>query len=213
MWVTVIVGWILAGASGIRSLAQAVANAIQAFWNNLVAIFAAWVKAFQHLGAGAGWAWSSFTVLMLSIPNAVIWLLIVKIPGALQEAKNYAVTLGASIINQLVAYAETRLAWLYNLAQLWVNSLRSYVDTWLGWVRSKFVDVINLLNDVAKRVYALLTSPRVLADWVAGEIIAAVFRWALGNAEALARWAFARLLAATMAGASLAEHIIVDMFM
>jgi hypothetical protein len=212
-WVPVIVSWILAGASGLRSLATAVANAITAFWQNLVAMFMAWVKAFGNLMGAAGWLWSSFTVFVVSLVNWSRYMLLVRIPATLLAAEQYAESVGQAILNEAVDYARNWINYLYNLAYTLKTEVQSYVDTWLNWIRGQISDITTTLVDVARRVYALLTDPRALADWVAGEIIAAVFRWILGNAEALTRWAFARAITGALSGVAIVEQIIVDTFM
>lgn len=199
--------------SGLTDLANQVRNAITNAVNSFIAEFVAWANAFRYLLGKGVWTFEegyhfvrSFTGMMLRL--ALVWL-----PNQL-----YKVTVDAA------HYAEYLAGVVQNIATALYNQAIAYaaqaVNALTSWVWGQLTAIVTALNhwiavlaDVAPRVYALLTDPRALADWIAGNIVQAIFRWALANAETLARLALAAIIPAMVTGASIIEQIITDIWL
>lgn len=201
------------GYSGLVDLANDIRKAISDAVNSLLSIFVGWVQAGYHLLTGA----ANFVVALSSMISALIRfalrVAVVYIPNAVASALNQAVAWTEHRIADVVAFVQQQVAQVVALARQLYDDLRAWTIGQVTNIIRYIHDIVTLLNDVANRVYALLTNPRALADWVAAELIGAVWRWVKGNADALVRLALTSAVSAAVSAASLIEQVIADVFL
>lgn len=208
-----IVPIIIGGAGSVRSLASATVEAFRKLIDLIFGTFARWASALWWFGIGVAGAYNGFIDFIAALGNWALVLLLYTLPNRIANAVNTART-----------YADIIAGSLRNLIRSTVDSVVTWVRGEIGklsaWATAEFRVVIDnldrawrLLTATAARVAQLLTNPRALADWIAGFIIQATFRWLLGNAEALARWALAVAIRGAVGFAAVAERIIVDIFL
>lgn len=201
------------GYSGLTDLANDIRRAIANLANLFVGQFVAWVAAGVNLWNAVGNFSYGLVAMLLSMLGFVRRVALVYIPNATASAVNQAFTWTEKRIADAVRYTEQRVAEVTAWAAQAFNDLRTWATGQVAAILSYIHNIATLLNDVAKRVYALLTNPRALADWVAGELIGAIWRWATGNADALARLALGMAVSGALKLAGVLERVISDVFL
>lgn len=199
--------------SGVQSLFDGLKQAFDALTNWLTSTFKRWVNAFIHVVQMTEWAAGSILRLGQSVIAMGLRLGLHYLPALAQTAINDALTLARRELNAVRDLLAAAINDAMNLARTLVNELRQAVVDGFNWFTGMIAGILDRLVAVERWVYNLLTHPRALADWISGEIVGAVYRWALGSAEALARWAFGLAVRGALASASLLERIIADIFM
>lgn len=211
--ITWLVTLFVAGYGSLTQLANAVRQAFVDFFNTLVGIFVSWVNSAHHLVNAMQYTYGGAVDLLVSLMNLGRRIVLVYVPNlinsALDEAHKYAEWIAGTVLSE----ARNLFNQAVNLAQSLVNSVYNFAWTQITNLVNVVNNVINLLNTVARKVFALLTDPRALADWVAGEMIGALYRWALGAAEALTRLFFAMAVSGALKFASVVETILSDIFL
>ena len=201
------------GPNTVADLSRRVLNMVNAFIAWLIGMFVRWVfaavlllYAFIHLATGVA-------DYVIAVEGAVFRILYVRLPVALANAAQAAAHYAESLFSQAVGLARSLVSEAIALARSLVGQLTAYVLAEVANIAGRIADIVRLLNTVATRVSQLLTDPRALADWIAGAIVQAVFRWVVGNAEALARWGLSVAIRGAIGAAGLLEQVIVDVFM
>lgn len=200
-------------ASSVQDLANKVWTAITNLKNVLVDLFVHWVWSVIYLMQAAGHLAGGVIEFLGAVRWKLDGILVVWLPNAIASALNTAEAYAGRLINDLRGYVDALVTNAIHLAQQLIGDLSAWARAQVASIVDTVNRVITLLNDVARRVYQLLTDPRALADWVAGNIVQAVFRWIVGNAESLARWGFSVAIRGAIGAAGLLEQVIVDLFM
>lgn len=206
-------GWFARGWAGLNDLASAVRQAILNAVNQLIAAFLTWVSTATYVAMAAVYAWQAiirFTIALYQFGGRLIF---VRLPTLAAKSLADAVDYTERRIGDVVNFIYARVAEVVNLVRQLVGDLRSWAVAQITNIIQYIHDIVTLLNYVAKRVIALLTNPDALADWVAGSIISAVYRWAVGRADTLARWAFNGAITGALKFVDIVERIIADVFL
>lgn len=211
--VTWLVTLFTAGYGSLAQLANAVRQAFVDFFNGLVQIFVSWVNSAHHLVNAMQYTYGGAVDLLVSLMNLGRRIVTVYVPNLVNSALDAAHKYAEWIAGTVLSTARVLFREAVDAAQSLANSVYNFAYTQIHNLIDVVNNVIGLLNTVAKRVFALLTNPRALADWMAGEIVGAVYRWALGSAEALARLAFNLAVSGAIKFAGVLEHVISDVFM
>lgn len=208
-----LIPWFARRWSGISDLAAAVRDAIKQLVDTFVNAFIRWALAIAYDYTALVSLYSAGINYLAALRDYAAWLVLVRLPGLTAYAIATAVTWAGQQIFLTWQRIDAVVIMLRNEASA---AVRSIVDWARGQLAAAF-DAISrlwtLATETAKWVFNLLTNPQALADWIAGHIVQAVWRWALGQSEALARWAFARAIHGALFLASLAEQLIVDIFL
>lgn len=205
--------WFGRGWAGITDLANAVRDAIANALNQLIGQFVGWVNAARYFVMSCAYAWRGLVALVVSLANFARRVLFVAIPTAAANALNQASRYAEWLVGQAAQLAWILYSDALNFAIGLANDVRAWALAQLSAIIGRLNSVIVLLNTVARLVLALLTNPSTMADWIAGSIVQAVYRWALGRAELLARWAFNGAVTGALRFVDVAERIITDMFL
>lgn len=199
--------------TSVQDLANKVWTAITDLKNVLVDLFVHWVWSVIHLMQGVGHLAGG----VLAFLGAVRWkldgILVVWLPQAIARAINTAVSYTDRLIADVRGFVVAEINAAVSFARQLVNALAAWAQAQVASIVDHIGKIVALLNAVARLVAKLLTDPRAMADWIAGNIVQAVFRWIVGNAEAIARWGFSMAIRGAVGAAGLLEQIIVDVFM
>lgn len=201
------------GYSGFVDFANDVRNAITNAIQILINQFVAWTTAGINLLNATGNLVSAILGFSGTLVNLLFRFALVYIPNAIASAVSQAFTWTEHRFADAVNFAQQRIAEVIAWAQQAYNDLRTWITGQVASIIAYIHDMAVLLNDVARRVYALLTNPRALADWVAGEIIGALWRWVVGNADTLARLVLGMAVSGALKLAGLLEQVIADVFL
>lgn len=201
------------GFSGLADLANEIRNALTNLVNSFIATFVSWVSAALYLFQASVNFVVALSSLLVSLVNWALRATFVYFPRAVAQAVGDAFTWTEKRYADAIGWINRRIADVIAWAAQLYNDLRSWAVGQVAAIIDWIHNIATLLNDVAKRVYALLTNPRALADWVAGEIIGALYRWALGAAEALGRLFFRFAVSAAIKFADVVEQVIADIFL
>lgn len=208
-----LVGWFARRWSSISDLAAAVRDAVKQITDTFVAAFIRWALAVAYIYNSLVGLYSAGINFLAALRDWVLWMVLVHVPALAAWALAEAVTWAGQQIYLTWQRIDAVIVMLRNEASA---AVRSIVD----WARGQFAaafDAISrlwtLATETAKWVFNLLTNPEALADWIAGHIVQAVWRWMLSQSEALARWAFTRAIHGALFLAGLAEQLIADIFL
>src|SRR5512138_1419941 len=205
-----IVNHVLGAARSIGRLAQSVADAFSTLWGNLTAAFGRWVIYFALL-VDRTWrtaiAAGNFAV---ATGATFVWWAVTKLPHELASLVNTVKAYVATAIGVAVKTVSHLVDLARGFAQSLVDALRAVLTAAISAVTADLRKAWSLLLATAKLVYALLTNPAVMAEWIAGVIVQAVWRWGRAHMEALVRLALASALRVTIGAASVIERLIAD---
>lgn len=201
------------GYSSLKDLANDIRNAITNAVNAFISVFVGWVSAGVDIVQSVFYAYGGFVQYLGALARFGGRILYGVVPALLAKAFDSAVSYVERRVTDVFNYVVQRVAEVIAWAQQAYNDLRTWAAGQVTSILAYIHDMVVLLNDVAKRVYALLTNPRALADWVAGEVIGALWRWAVGNADALARIALGMALSGAIKLAGVLEQVIADVFL
>lgn len=180
---------ILATASGLKALGDAVWQRIQQVYNLIVTVGIAVRLGWGFLLATVKYKFSRLIDLARQGYLTFYWLIWIRIPQVANSVIDFSIEWAANAI--LIAKREitetVRLfaAWAKQvLADLW-NSLVK-----LGtWALNEITEIRNLLGRVTDLVFMLLTSPERMAKWLLWALVREAIRFADDNAEQLLDWA------------------------
>lgn len=206
-------GWFARGWSGLDDLANAVRDAITNAINQLVGQFVAWVDAFWFLVTAFGYTGGGLLDFVGSMFSFGRRLIFIVIPAAAANALNSASRYAEWLVGQAVALVRQLVAVAVDTALRLAADVRQWAQGQITAILGYIQRISALLNTVAHLVLSLLTNPVALADFVAGSIVQAVYRWASGRAELLARWAFNGAVVGALRFVDVAERIIADLFL
>lgn len=205
--------WFSRGWAGLNDLGNAVRDAITNAINQLIGQFVSWVDACWFLVTAFGYTGGGVIAFTVSLFNFGRRLFFVVLPAAAASALLQAERYAEWLVGQAVALARQLAIDAINTARQFASEVRQWAQAQMSSIIDYVNRVSTLLNTVAHLVLSLLTDPAALADWVAGSIVQAVYRWALGRAELLARWAFNGAVAGALRFVDVAERIIADLFL
>jgi len=207
-WIRGIIGNIIGGA---REIANAAVQAIVTFVDMLTATFARWLNAFGLMKDAAAAAATAALLVMVEVFVTAAWTVITKLPHAIAVAVDTVRSWAAALIRDLSNLVRGLVDAAIRLARQLVGDLQRLVTGWVNSIWDNLSKAVRLLNTVATRVFGLLTDPKALANWVAGAIVQAVFRWGVANATYLARLFLGGIMLATFKGAAVIEKVIADL--
>lgn len=205
--------WFSRGWAGLGDLAGAVRQAIANALGQLVSRFLTWQNAMVYTALSAAHAWQALIRFLIALSGFAGRLVFVRLPAIAVKVLADAAAFTERRIGDVVNFVQASVDNALNLTRQLYGDLRSWATAQLRSIIDTLSNVWTLLQTVAHRVFDLLTDPRALADWIAGHIVQAVYRWALGNAELLARWAFNGAVTGALRFADIAERIIADIFL
>lgn len=197
----------------LTELADTVRDAVKAAFDTVVGQFIRWAQSAGYMVNAAHYLYDGVVDYVIALRWFATRLIVLRVPLLIAQA-----------VTGLADWAGQQLAALRELATgLFAQGIqvaRQLIDALASWVTGQIFAIVDtlsravtLLADVARRVYTLLTDPRALADWIAGHIIQATFRWILGNAEMLARLALQWAIRGALFGAATIEQIITDIWL
>ena len=205
-----IVSHVLGAARSIARLAQSVADAFSTLWGNLTAAFGRWAVYFVLL-VDRTWrtaiAAGNFAV---ATGATFLWWAVTKLPHELAVLVNTVKAYAATLVNAAVKTVSHLVDLARAFAQSLVDTLHALLMAAINAVIADVRKAWTLLLATAKLVYAMLTNPVVLAEWLAGVIVQAVWRWGRAHMEALVRLALASALRVTIGAATVIERLIAD---
>lgn len=199
--------------SGLADLASEVRQALALLISTFVSQFIAWVDAAVYAAQAAYNLWAALVAMLVSLLKFGYRLMVVYLPNVALTAFTNSVSYVERRVADLINFIYARIAEVIALAQQLYLDLRSWAIGQVTAIWNRITQIVTLLDAIADRVIALLFDPRALADWVAGAIVGAVWRWTVGNASTLARIALASAVSSTVSLASLLEQIITDVFL
>lgn len=198
---------------GITDLANTVRDAIKTAMDMLVGQFVRWAQSAGFMVNAAHYLYDGVVDYVVALRWFAVRMVVLTIPLLISQAVTNVASWASRELAALRQLVNSLYTQALQVARQWVDALTAWT---LGQLRV-IIDTLNravtLLTDVARRVYALLTDPRALSDWIAGHIIQAVFRWILGNGEALARLALQWAIRGALFGAATLEQIITDIWL
>lgn len=197
----------------LTTLAVTLVNAIKAVTDTFVSVFFRLVTAFGYVGRMAYWLFQAGEGLAGETILAFIRLGTVILPGLLARVLSQAVDFTRAVINDLRNLLLAAINDVRNLASALISELRAQVVGWVNYLSAFAAKTWDLLVAVANRVTQLLTDPRALADWLAGNIVQAVLKWAAGNATTLTRLFLQGAIRGAVGIAALLERVIADVFL
>lgn len=204
---------IVNGPNTVAELAKRVWNMMSTFIAWLIGLFVLWVSAMVILFYACVHLSTGVAEYVIAVEGAVFRILYIRLPLSIANAAQAAAHYAETLFGQAVTLARSLLTQAVDLARTLFGQVLSYAQAQVAAIMGRIADIVRLLNATATRVFQLLTDPHALADWIAGVIIQAVFRWIVGNADALARWAFSVAIRGAVGAAALIEQVIVDVFM
>jgi hypothetical protein len=208
-----LIPWFVRRWSGLTDLANATRDAIKTALDLLVAMFIRWALGIAYIFTSTYALYGAGINFLAALRDRLWLLLYYTLPNLAAHTLDQAVTYARGWINILwdkVVAAEQHAV---QLAQWALGQAIDYARGWINYLYDWASRTWVLLSTVASKVFTLLTDPRALSDWVAGTIVQAVFRWALGNVNALSRLAFAWALRGALFTAGLLEQVIADLFL
>ena len=208
-----IVPWFARGWSGVTDLANAMRDALTRLVLSFVGVFLGWMREAAYVANAAIAVLYAFIRVWHSLGNALARLALVVLPNLAQYIFVITFRYIEQQATQAYHYAEHVVGLLRQEVSGWVNNVVTWARGEIAKISSTISQIITLLNAVAGRVFALLTDPQALADWIAGHIVRSVWRWAQGNAEAFTRLALRGAVGATLSAVDVIERIIADVFL
>lgn len=201
------------GWSGLTDLANTVRDALTRLALGFIGLFLGWMREAVYVAnAAIGVLYASIR-LWHSLGDALARLALVTLPNLATYIFTVAYHYIEAQAMQAYHYAEYVVGLLRQEVSGWVNNAIAWTQNQLTRLTNTISQIITLLNATAGRVFALLTDPQALADWVGGHIVRSVWRWALGNAEVFTRLALGNAVSLALSAASVIERIIADVFL
>lgn len=183
-------------AAPIRTLISEVAKRVSSVWGLLVSFFGS-VRS----------KWRTLRANTIGIVNAAIrhaqavlvtlkWLALVYIPRKIAQEAASIRTWAGNLIAGAIATARKLVSDAVTWAGQQLAKLLAALDAVRAWAIAQFNAVVSVLNQLARLVFTLLTSPERLALWLVGAMFSALLKFALDNAEkiGIALWSKRRTI-------------------
>lgn len=175
----------------LRSVGEAVADAIFGTWDEIGNVFRLIRAIWLHIWSGAHgllWALHGYALEVYGLLRNII---INRIP----DFAHWALSTALEWASDAISFAVNGLRATINAVQSWVsdsiNVVRNLALSILSWANQRINELWENLSWVLVRVEAFLTNPVRLVDWILAPLIEALLRWAVANGERLAELAWA----------------------
>lgn len=192
----------------LKSAATALCDRIFAVWDDTFAVFSVVANKWLPLNWGINSLANSIKRAIGQAYNYCRWLVTVKIPHAIASAVSDALDYVLSMID----WVNRQVASLIQDVRDWFNGLISDLSQWAhdayDWTVDRLREIINTLNQVAYRVWQLLTDPEKFAEWAIGAIWSAFWRYFRSHLVAIAEATWQERTQIGIQGLGIVEYIL-----
>jgi hypothetical protein len=199
-------------ASGLTTVARAIHNVLTALWNMLVnlchmavqgeqLVYNKWLQLWDALRTYGGAAWTT-----------LLWLKNTWVPQELSALRGAVVSYVNGLVNDARNLARSLYQTLAGWAQSAINTLNDWAHAAVNFLLGNLNQLIHDFNVIRDKVVALLTNPRILADWLVDALWHSFVQYAEGRSVAIGRWLLGKSVGAALAAAHLVEDVIVRIF-
>lgn len=176
----------------LKTVGRWVADRVFSVWDNVSMVFRVAIPHWGTLVSGAQHflAWVISATIRAAL--AIRWIVLVRIPQALNALSQQVVSWTSSLINDVRNLITSTRDWLLDQAHRFANTVLDYARSVYQWTIDRLTDVWSTLSTVAKLVSALLTDPAKLAAWAIGAIWGAFWRLADQQIDAIIEFIWQR---------------------
>lgn len=205
-------GEILGLISGLRDLATNLYSAISGVWSAFTATLKRWIAALRYVINGLRWMEQSALALIKAIFQTAYWVAFVYI-GRLIAGNTVVVKTWAT---QQIGQAGDRITVYINQQITTVNvritNVTNTINNTIKQVRVELGATSDLLARVAALVFHFLLNPEILAAWLAGAMLRALWAYLKSNAVAFGRMFLTGAVGIVMSSLVTIEKLIVEIF-
>lgn len=208
-WIVSVIGWLVGLAPGvIKNVVRNIGELIRSVFNWANAALNAVNKGLANLSNYASKVARSLSGFAGEVWDTVNYIYNTFVPEwsrwALNTARAFAST-GIANARQLLDFAiRTARDGLKRL----IDNLSAFVNDIVDWAVARFRDATNLLNSLKGALAHVLGGAGVLAEWLIGALVSALWRYVQRNELHIGRWFRDRSLAFTLWSANRLESII-----
>lgn len=194
--------------SPVRDLVNATVGRLSALWHSIIGFFYRVRDRFYNFVGGVRrWA-DSLRRYAISVYLTLRWMTLQFIPQMLDSLSRSIVAWTLTRLGDLQTWASRTVAalrdWLYGL----ITTTMARVEDAITWTQRTADALLADLKRVKDHVFGVLGSAERLAEWAAGAIFRALWRYVLDNAVAFGRVLYAARVKVALEVAETTEAIV-----
>lgn len=172
----------------VRAVATAARNAIAALYSLITSVMTNIGGKWSRLSNVVSFARDRIKRYAVEVYTSLRWLVTIQIPRVAasftDQLRRWVLSALDTLGRQLRSAVDNVSRWATDL----INRLRSTVDSLIRWAQREVGEIRNWLQWFTRTVLPRITSPALMADWLAGAMFGALLRYLAGHAEAFADW-------------------------
>ena len=201
-------GFFSGAASAIAGGATAVYNAIKLVWHFAAEVFSLVGGAWDWMVNGVGWIGDNLIGFAARVLHGLEWLLLHVIPEGLKWLFAKAVR----FTRVAVATVEHALSVALGAAVRWARGALNTLEHWaraaVRWLTRIAGEAWSFVENVGKRIAALVLHPERLVAWILGALVLPLLRFFIEASAPLLVWLFRAFVRESAAFAHTLEDVL-----